>query len=90
MNKTDGMKNSPYGDISKWIDKKDLDRYIYVYKIVFEEEGFKPPSAWFVNTAFGDRLYVKARDRKKAVELVFNFFGSDKYSIIADKNQQIR
>lgn len=89
MNKTDGMKNSPYGEVT-WMDKKDVERLIYVYRIQHEAEDFRPPSAWFVNTAFGDRLYVKARDRKKAVELVFNFFGSNKYSIIADKNQQIR
>lgn len=80
---------SPYGELD-WVAPEDRDRYIYVYKVDFEEEGFKPPAAWYVNTAFGDRLYLKARDRKKAEELVVNFFGSAKYSLVADKVLNVR
>lgn len=80
---------SPYGELD-WIAHGDRDRYIYVYRVDFEEEGFKSPAAWYVNTAFGDRLYLKARDRKKAEELMVNFFGSAKYSLVADKAISIR
>lgn len=80
---------SPYGELD-WIAPADRDRYIYVYKADFEEEGFKPESAWYVTDALGNRLYLKARDRKKAEELVVNFFGSAKYSLVSDKVVSIR
>ena len=85
-----GMQNSPYGDISKWVKKEDVDRYIYVYKVQYEAEDFKPPTAWMVMDALGNRLYLKARDRKKAMQLMTDFFGSAKYSLISDKHQAIR
>lgn len=88
--KFEGMQNSPYGDISKWVKKEDIDRYIYVWKIQHEADDFKSPSAWYVRDALGNRLYLKARDRKKAMQLVVDFFGSAKYSLVADKHIQIR
>ena len=88
--KFEGMQNSPYGDISKWVKKEDVDRYIYVYKVQHEVDDFKPPSTWFCMDSMGNRLYFRARDRKKAMQLMVDFFGSAKYSLIADKSGSIR
>lgn len=84
------MMHSPYGDISKWVDKKNVDRYDYAYKVQFEDDNFKPLSAWYCIDAFGNRLYFKARDRKKAMELMQEFFGHTRYGLISDRHQQIR
>lgn len=53
------MMHSPYGDISKWVDKKNVDRYDYAYKVQFEDDNFKPLSAWYCIDAFGNRLYFR-------------------------------
>lgn len=82
-------KLSPYGEIS-WVEPKDVERLIYVYKITFEEEGFKPPSLWYCRDSLGNRVYFRARDRKKAMQLMIDFFGSAKYSLVADKHVQVR
>ena len=82
-------KLSPYGDIT-WMDKKDVERLIYVYRIQHDTEDFKPPSAWYCKDSLGNRLYFRARDRKKAQELLESFFGSGKYNLVADKIIQIR
>ena len=82
-------KLSPYGDIT-WMDEKDVERLIYVYRIQHEAEDFRPPSAWCCTDSLGNRLYFRARDRKKAMQLMVDFFGSAKYSLIADKNIQVR
>ena len=82
-------KLSPYGNIT-WMDKKDVERLIYVYRIQHDTEDFKPPSAWYCKDFLGNRLYFRARDRKKAQELLESFFGSAKYSLISDKHQAIR
>ena len=75
---------SPYGELD-WIAPADRDRYIYVYKVDFEEEGFKPPTAWMVMNAFGDRVYFKARSRATAQILCDNLMGLGKYTVVADK-----
>lgn len=82
-------KLSPYGEIT-WMDEKDIERLIYVYKAVYEEEDFKPPSAWMCMDSLGNHVYFKARDRKKAIDLMVGLFGSAKYSLIADKCGSIR
>ena len=82
-------KLSPYGDIT-WMDEKDVERLIYVYRIQHEAEDFRPPSAWCCTDSLGNRLYFRARDRKKAMQLMVDFFGSAKYSLISDKHQAIR
>ena len=78
-------KLSPYGEID-WLPAKDVERLIYVYKVVHEEDGFKPPAVWFCNDSLGNRVYFRARDRKKALELMIGLFGSEKYSLISDKS----
>lgn len=83
-------KLSPYGDIT-WMEPKDVERLIYVYKITFEEEGFKPPAAWFTLSCFGDRLYYRARDRATAQRLCDEFHGrKGLFTVVSDKVVQIR
>lgn len=82
-------KLSPYGEVT-WMDEKDAERLIYVFKVFFEEDDFKPPSAWYCMDSMGNRVYFKARDRKKAIQLLADFFGGNKYSLISDKKVQIR
>lgn len=84
MNKTDGMKNSPYGEVT-WMDKKDVERLIYVYKILFEDDDFKPPAAWFTLSALDGRVYYRARDRATAQRLCDELHGKGKYTVISDK-----
>lgn len=81
---------SPYGELY-WIAPEERDRYIYVYKVDFEEEGFKPPTAWFTLTCFGDRLYYRARDRATAQRLCDEFHGrKGLFTVVSDKVVQIR
>lgn len=82
-------KLSPYGEVT-WMDQKDAERLIYVFKVFFEDDDFKPPSAWYCMDSMGNRVYFKARDRKKAIQLLSDFFGGNKYSLISDKKVQIR
>lgn len=79
------MMHSPYGDISQWVSKKNVDRYDYAYKVQFEADGFKPLSAWMIVNAFGDRVYFKARDRATAQRLCDELLGEGKYTVIPDK-----
>ena len=79
-------KLSPYGAIT-WMDKKDAERLIYVYKIFFEDEDFKPPSAWMILTSFGDRIYFRARDRATAQRLCDSFHErKGLFTVIPDKS----
>lgn len=82
-------KLSPYGEIT-WMDKKDVERLIYVYKVVFEEDNFRPPAAWFTLSALGDRIYYRARDRATAQRLCDELHGQGKYTVVSDKVVQIR
>lgn len=83
-------KLSPYGEIT-WMDEKDAERLIYVYKIYFEEDNFRPPSAWFILSAFNDRIYIKARSRADAQRICDCLFEcSGKYKVIPDKVGSIR
>lgn len=90
MNKTDGMKNSPYGNLSGVLSEDDLNRLVYVYKVEQEDEDFRQPSNWMVLDALGNFVYFKTRDRKKAQEICDTLFGVKKYSVVNVKNVQIR
>lgn len=83
-------KLSPYGEIA-WMASKDAERLIYVYKIFFEAEDFKPPAAWFTLSALGDRIYYKARDRATAQRLCDEFHErKGLFTVIPDKSGSIR
>ena len=83
-------KLSPYGDIA-WMDKKDVERLIYVYKAVFEEDSFRPPAAWFTLNCFGDRIYYRARDRATAQKICDDFHQrKGLFTVVSDKVVQIR
>ena len=83
-------KLSPFGEIT-WMDKKDVERLIYVYKIVFEEDNFRQPAAWFTLSAIGDRIYYRARDRATAQRLCDEFHGrKGLFTVVSDKVVQIR
>lgn len=82
-------KLSPYGEIT-WMEKKDVERLIYVYKIVFEDDDFRQPTPWMTLTAFGDRVYYRARDRATAQRLCDELHGKGKYTVVAHKTIQIR
>ena len=77
-------KLSPYGAIT-WMDKKDAERLIYVHKIFFEDDDFKPPAAWMVVNALGDRVYFKSRSRASAQLLCDELLGTGKYTVVPDK-----
>lgn len=87
--KNNSVMSTPYGDLNS-IPGLEKDRYAYIYEGCWEEDGWKPPSAWMVNDATGGRMYFKARDRKKAQSLCDEFYSKGKYSVIADKVAQIR
>lgn len=77
-------KLSPYGEVT-WMDQKDAERLIYVFKVFFEEDHFKPPSAWMVVNALGDRVYFKSRSRASAQLLCDELLGTGKYTVVSDK-----
>ena len=81
--------DSPYGEI-RWMDKEDIERLIYVEEDLFNSEGFKPPATWMTLTAFGGRMYYRARDRATAQKLCDSLHGKGKYTVVADKVISVR
>ena len=82
-------KLSPYGEIT-WMEPKDVERLIYVYKAVYEEDNFIQPSVWLTLNAFDDRIYYKARDRGTAQRLCDELHGKGKYTVVSHKILAIR
>ena len=78
------LMSSPFGDLNS-IPGIEPNRLVYVYEYDWEEEGWKPPSSWFVRDSTGGRMYAKARDRKKAQEIIDTFYSKGKYTVISDK-----
>lgn len=47
----------------------------------FHEEGFKPPSNYFIRTAMGDYFFVSTKDRKVAQAYIDEVFGEKRYRV---------
>lgn len=67
--------------LMKGVPEKFANKVVICTPEEMDGEGFKDPCHFFVVNAFGDRVYLRARERHNARKIADDLYGKDFYGL---------